>query len=570
MLEQMRRSSQTLLIYVLFGILIAVFVINFGPQSAGGCEGQQANVQTNAATVGGRTLTVQDFNFGYILTGAGQASPQVARQLRLKETIMDRLIERELLAQEAERLGFRISDEEVEDQIEKARFIALGRNMFTGSFQPVEQELPVQNKKGNFDYDMFKKFALYQLGMSPRTFIDEQRREMLAARVRNLLKDGLHVSLDEVKTDFMRRGNQVNVEYVRFTTSRYESEVEPTAAEIEAYAKANEAKLKEQYTTNKFLYEKAKDRKLRQILVKIDSGASADGEAAAKKKAEALLARVKKGEAFAAVAKAASEDSATKARGGDLGWRREGTTALGPPIETKVWAAKEGEVIGPEKGADGFYLVSVEGKREGELPFEQVRLEMAEVDVRKEKVKTRAKADAEAGLAKAKGAAAKSLKDLFPAPADKDKDKDKAKGAEAIKVTDAASTAPQAEETGLFMRRGAQVEGIGPSNELAKAVFALTTESPFAGPVEVSGSYIIAKLKERKNPDMAEFEKKKLELQRLATQMKGEEVVAEWTMRRCVEAKEAKRIGVNRELLRYEQGPEGAVAYEPCTPPLRF
>src|SRR5262245_55939453 len=38
MLEQMRRSSQSLLIYVLFGIVIAVFIINFGPQSTGGCE----------------------------------------------------------------------------------------------------------------------------------------------------------------------------------------------------------------------------------------------------------------------------------------------------------------------------------------------------------------------------------------------------------------------------------------------------------------------------------------------------------------------------------------------------
>jgi len=98
----------------------------------------------------------------------------------------------------------------------------------------------------------------------------------------------------------------------------------------------------------------------------------------------------------------------------------------------------------------------------------------------------------------------------------------------------------------------------------------MTTEAPFAGPIEVSGSYVIAKLKERKNPDMAEFEKKKLELQRQAANVKGEEVVAEWTLRRCVEAKEAKRIGVNKELLRYEQGPEGMVAYEPCTPPLRF
>ena len=562
MLEQMRRSSQSLLIYVLFGILIAVFIINFAPQSMGGCEGKQARVDTDAAKVGGRTLTVQDFNFGYLMVGGGQASPQVARGRRLKETTMDKLIERELLAQEGERLGFRISDEEVEDQIADAKMIGLG---FDGMrYRTFQQQIPVQ-KDGKFDYDLFKKFSLYQLGMSPRAFIDEQRREVLAERVRNLLNDGLNVSQDEVKSDFLRRGNQVNVEYVRFSSRRYETEIEPTAAEIGAYAKANEAKLKDLYTQRKFLYEKApKERKLRQILVKVDPGASADGEQAAKKKAEALAARLKKGESFATVARAASDDVPTKARGGELGWKRQGTTTLGPALETKVWAAKDGEVMGPEKAADGFYLVVAEGSREGDIPFDKVRLELAEDQLRQDKAKARAKADAEAALAKAKGATAKSLKDLFPAPSDKDKEKDK------NKLADAASGAPQAEETGLFIRRGANVEGIGLSNELAKAVFALTTEAPFAGPIEVSGSSIIAKLKERKNPDMAEFEKKKGELTRIATLIKGDEVVSEWTLRRCVEAKDAKRLGVNHELLRYEQGPEGVVAYEPCTPPMRF
>src|SRR6185436_15371485 len=108
----------------------------------------------------------------------------------------------------------------------------------------------------------------------------------------------------EVKTDFLRRGNQVNVEYVRFPVRRYEAEVEPTPAEIAAYGKANEAKLKELYNQRKFLYEKApKEKKLREILVKLDAGASADADQAAKKKAEALAARLHKGEAFAAVAK---------------------------------------------------------------------------------------------------------------------------------------------------------------------------------------------------------------------------------------------------------------------------
>jgi peptidyl-prolyl cis-trans isomerase D len=544
MLEQMRRSSQSLLIYVLFGIVIAVFIINFGPHS-GGCEGQKTDAVADAAKVNGRTLSSQDFRYGYLLVGGGQYSAQMARQRRLKETIMDKLIERELLAQEADRLGFHVSDEEAEDMIGEARMIGLG----------YEQPMPMVKKDDKFDYELFRRFALYQLGMSPKTFIDEQKRELLASRVRTLLRSGVSVSPDEVKTDFVRRGNQVNVEYVRFPSRRYEAEVEPTPTEIAAYAKANEAKLKELYNQRKFLYEKApKEKKLRQILVRLDAGASADADQAAKKKGEALLARLHKGEAFAAVAKAVSDDPRTKGRGGDLGWKRQGTTALGPGVEEKVWKAKDGEVVGPEKSSDGYYLVVSEGSREGDIPFDKVQLELAEDQLRQEKAKSRAKADADSALAKAKGATGKSLKDLFPAPAEKDKDK--------VKTADA----PQAEETGLFIRRGAVVEGIGTSQELSKAIFALTTESPFAGPIEVAGSYVMVKLKERKQADMAEFEKKKLELIHEASLVKGEEVVVEWTQRRCVEARDAKQIGVNKELLRYDTGPEGTPTYEPCTP----
>jgi peptidyl-prolyl cis-trans isomerase D len=548
MLEQMRRSSQSLLIYVLFGIVIAVFIINFGPHS-GGCDGSpNAKVSDEAAKVDGRTLSSQDFRYAYLLLGGGQFSPQMARARRLKETIMDKLIERELLAGEAERLGFKVSDEEVEDLISESRIVGLG----------YEQAVPMMQKDGHFDYELFRRFVLYQLGMSPRAFIEEQKREMLANRVRLLLRGGVNVSLDEVKNDFLRRGNQVNVEYVRFSSRRYENEIEPTQGEIEAFAKGNEARLKELYTQRKFLYEKApKERKLRQILVKMDASPSAEVDAAAKKKATALAARLAKGESFAAVAKSASDDVRTKNRGGDLGWKRQGTTALGPTIEEKVWAAKDGAVIGPEKGADGYYLVVAEGAREGDIPFEKVRLELAEDQLRQDLAKKRAKADADAALAKAKGATSKSLKDLFPPPAEKD-------------GKSADSEAPQAEETGLFVRRGAVVEGIGTSPELAKAVFALKKDAPFAGPIEVTGSYVIAKLKDRKEPDLQEFDKKRLDLIKDAELVKGEELVADWTQRRCVESRDARRINVNREILKYETGPDGSVSYEPCTPAPRF
>jgi hypothetical protein len=99
-------------------------------------------------------------------------------------------------------------------------------------------------------------------------------------------------------------------------------------------------------------------------------------------------------------------------------------------------------------------------------------------------------------------------------------------------------------------------------------VFKLTKEAPVAGPIEELGSLIVVKLKERKQPDPAEFEKNQTGLVEDAAKRKGGAVVMEWALERCREARDAKRIDVNSDLLRYEGGPEGAIPYEPCSPPL--
>ncbi len=543
MLEQMRRSSQSLLIYLLFGIVIAVFIINFGPQSGGGYE-EKAVQSSFAARVGGTTMFQSDWRYAFVMSGGDRVPLQQAKRLKLKELIMDRVIERELLAQESERLGFRVGEDEVEDMLAESKIMGGG----------VETPVSIFQKDGKFDYDSFAKFVRFQLAMTPKSFIAQQRREMLAGRLRQVLREGVSVSAAEVKDEFDRKNNQVNLEYVRFSSHRYENELELGQAEIAAYATANDKKLKDLYEQRKFLYEKApQERHLRQILLKLDGGASKDAEAAVKKKADGLLTRIKKGEAFAAVAKAATDDARTKHRGGDLGWRRQGATALPAGAETKAWAAKDGEVIGPEKGTDGFYLVQVAGTREGDLTFDRVKLELAEGQLREDRAKERARAEATAALSRAKVTIDKPLKDLFPVAKD-----------------GASDERPAAEETGLFARRGAVVEGLGTSPDIAKAAFALTTAQPFAGPFDVSGSAVVIKLKERKTPDADEFSKKKVELMAAATTAKGEKVVEEWALRRCNEAKQAKRIEVNKEYVRYDEGPDTPISYEPCTPPTRF
>ena len=112
MLEQMRQQSRSLLIYVLFGIVIAVFIINFGPQSPGCGRGRA--VQTTSlegAKVNGRLLSRQDYMYGLMMVGVQNIPPQRAKMMRIHEAVMDMLIDREIMAGEAERAGFRVSDE---------------------------------------------------------------------------------------------------------------------------------------------------------------------------------------------------------------------------------------------------------------------------------------------------------------------------------------------------------------------------------------------------------------------------------------------------------------------------
>jgi len=553
MLEQMRQQSRSLVIYVLFGIVIAVFIINFGPQSPGGCnKGRAVQTSVEGARVKGHLLSRQDYMYGMMMVGAQNIPPQRAKMMRLHESIMDMLIDREIMASEAERAGFRVTEEEVEDFISESKLIGLGR----------EQKATVFEKDGVFSDESFGKFVRNQFGMTPRSFIEQQRRELLANRMRESLRAGVAVSPVEVKDDWTRQADQVNVEYLRFPVRRYESEIEVKPEDLAKYAAANEEVLKKLYDERKAaLYEKQpKQRHLRQILVKLKAEPKEADVTAAQKKAEGLAARIRKGEGFAKVAKAASEDERTKARGGDLGWQRAGGSMFDPDVDAKVTAAKDGELVGPVKTASGFVLVLAEATREGTIEFAAAKLELAESKLREEKSHAMAKAEAEAALAKIKAAPDKSLKDLYPAP-----EEGEAGAASAMKTK-----AVSAEETGLFSRRGSTVAAVGKAPILAKAIFALTKDAPVAGPIEELGSYMVVKLKERKEPDLAEFEKNKVGLIEDAAKRKSGMVVMEWALQRCREARDAKQIEVNADLLRYEGGPEGAVQYEPCSPPQMF
>jgi len=90
----------------------------------------------------------------------------------------------------------------------------------------------------------------------------------------------------------------------------------------------------------------------RQILVKVDDKTD---DAAAKAEAETLAARIAGGADFAKLAAEASDDVASKRRGGDLGWF--GADTHGSAFGMQVAALSDGQTSAPFKTDDGWVIV---------------------------------------------------------------------------------------------------------------------------------------------------------------------------------------------------------------------
>ena len=88
-------------------------------------------------------------------------------------------------------------------------------------------------------------------------------------------------------------------------------------------------------------------------------------EAAARAKADAAWKRLQKGESFAAVARAMSEDQLTRDKGGDLGFTPR--TAYGQTFEKTLASLKPGQVSKPFKSAYGYHIVKWAPVQESDL-----------------------------------------------------------------------------------------------------------------------------------------------------------------------------------------------------------
>ncbi|MDP3232099.1 MAG: SurA N-terminal domain-containing protein [Myxococcales bacterium] len=496
-----RRRAGTSALVIALAVLFALL---WGPGSSG-CDRMGALQDPKgeaAVTVNGKNVPLKEFAQAYGNQAANfrqQGIPaDLLKQFGIHKQVVDQLVNTELLAQAAEAQGIRASDQEVVDLVLK-----------DPSFQ----------KDGKFDTDRYEDIVNQYEGTTTVEYEEKIRRRLSAQKLLQVVEASVAVSPDEVQARYQKEGNSAKATFVRFTPSMYADKVAvPKPAELEKWAAANGELIAQDYETNKFKFFIDERVKARQILLRV----ARDADAAVKEDAKKRLENVRKEivdnkKSFADMATNFSEDTETKAKGGDLGFIER--TQLPSDFAAKLFALKPGEVSAVTESPIGFHIGIVEDRKAPETkPLEAVKLELAAQLFTKEKAKDFAKADAEKTLAELKKG--KTLVELFPADAKEDKN-----------FNFKAETRPEVKETGDF---NASVDAV-PTLGGGAAVFKLLMDQKAAGvidqvvtvddgPAATTSGLAVVVVDERKMPSDADFVTRKEQLQVEAVKGKQFEV----------------------------------------------
>lgn len=143
---------------------------------------------------------------------------------------------------------------------------------------------------------------------------------------------------------------------------------------IGSKVRTSEEDLLNYYQTHLAEFEGEDEVKVRHIFVPLAPGASAADVARAQTYADKILARLRAGEDFAAVAEQVSQGPNAE-DGGDLGWIPRGR--LDPTLEKTIFGLKEGAISAPVRSGPGLHIFKAEARRKGNArSFEEAKAEI--------------------------------------------------------------------------------------------------------------------------------------------------------------------------------------------------
>jgi peptidyl-prolyl cis-trans isomerase D len=475
MLDFLRKKKRSWIITILLGLIIVVFIAFYGGSQ------QPTGVTSHVAEVNGESISQREFIVHYQRTVEryremfkGSFTPELLKNLNIKQSLLEEMIEARLVLQEARRLGLSATDEELMNAI---------------------AQVPEFHVNGRFNKERYIQL-LRANRLTPAQFEEDQRKQLTIQRLLGVLADAAHVTEAEVRERYRFEQEKINLQFIRFSVSDNLSEVKITDEDVQKFYDRNKESLKEPlkvqveyipysfeqfsgpvqltdkevedyYSANRATkFTTPKQAKVRYIMVRLDAGADAKQKEAAQVLANRIVAEARGGKNFADLAKKESQDPSAE-KGGEIGWLNQGQ--LPEALDKQIFALAKGEISEPIETPVGFHIVKVEDIKE------EKTLSLAEA----KPVITR-----ELKLEKGKYEAAKI--------ADRDREK-AASGNDLAKI--AQETGSSLKTTRLFSE-GEVLPEIGPTQDFYKTALALKAKE-VSSVIEGPNAYYVLKAKER-------------------------------------------------------------------------
>lgn len=361
-------------------LVAAAMVITLIPGFGGVDFG--ANAQT-LGEVAGDPITVSQLR---------EAVEQLARQGRamtpsqmasLYPVAFQNLVQERALLYEAEKLGFEVSDAELATMI---------------------RQMPAFSPGGQFiGLDQYR-MLLEQNGTTPAQFEASVRKQIITNRLSAIVARSVVVGDADVDAMLHERNDTVTLEYVYLEPQNLLSQVTPSEEQIKQfYAQmANRTRMPERrdfdvvrvsleramesfrvspeeieafYNANMDQWNVPAEVDLQHILFTTE-GKTPEQKAALHKKAEEVLAQLRKGADFAKLAAQYSDDQSNKDKGGDLGIVRRGQTV--PEFEKTAFDLKPGQISDVIETEYGYHIIRCKSRQEARVkPLAEVREQIA-------------------------------------------------------------------------------------------------------------------------------------------------------------------------------------------------
>jgi peptidyl-prolyl cis-trans isomerase D len=484
MLDFLRKQKRNWGITILLGIIIIVFVAFYGGSK------YHDRATAEVAEINGEIISQREFALQYERAVQryreifkGSLTPEMIKGLNLRANVLEELIQRKLVIQEARSLGLMATDDDLANHLTKA---------------------PEFQVAGRFSKDRYLQI-LQANRLVPGQFEEEQRDQQTMQRLYSIILDSVQVTDAEVRERYRLDQEKLNLHYIKLPVSDFISQVKLADDEIKKFYERNKESLKEplkvqvEYLTYPYdqfassiqltdkeieeyyqanlesKFRKPKEAKIRYISIGVAPEADANQKNSARERAGRIVKEARGAKDFAELAKRESDDPSA-AKGGDAGWIAQGQ--MMPTIEKVIFSLGKGEVSEPIETPAGFQIFKVEETKNEKTPT----LKEATAEI----IKT-LKSE------KAKGEAAKIA----------DRDREKAlSGGDFNKL---AQESGAKVSTTNWIATGQAVPEIGENQEFYKNAFALGPKevSPI---IECNNSYYILRLKQRLEPTVPPLE----------------------------------------------------------------